>query len=169
MAKRLSDRFPSEDGIIQYATGVTLFRSLFGNDHFRGSAEALVACGLISDDKLPGRPGRGKGYCTYKANGEMKGHSGAHSSQGDGVMIVRRTGNNRFEIQLRVNSVEAARRREVLFASSAWCEGLTGKQDGGQEACKLRLVSSGPTKRTVPPGWQVITNPHPPGCNARSI
>jgi len=171
MAKRSVDTWRAEHGEVQFAPGVTIIHSLYGYDHFRGSAEALVACGMISDDRLPGRPSRGKVRCTYHPNGEKKGNSGAHSSLVAGVMVVTRMGSNRFEIQRRVSDEECARRRELLDARDAQIERehLMARHTQGELRASLHLVSSGPTKRAGPPGWRVITNPHPPGYLTHSL
>ncbi|WP_342616964.1 hypothetical protein [Rhodoferax sp. GW822-FHT02A01] len=141
-----------DDGCLQPFDGVTLRRCLYGCNIYRGTAEALVAGGLIVDEKLPGRPGRGKLQCTYRLecmNGEM---------------VVNRMGKNRYQIRMSVAEDEVVRREILLrqrqldrdaarLAVRRSREKLTGPQ--------LRPVELQP-RRAIPAGWRIITNANPP-------
>lgn len=95
----------SEEGPVEYAPGVILIRGLYGTDEFRGTGPALVACGLIEDSQLPGRPGRGKVCCTYTPNGSPR-TKGSSSSWTPGMKQVMRRGANRYVIEVRVSEEE---------------------------------------------------------------
>lgn len=55
--------------IIKIAPGVV--RSFDGKRAiYTGTAEALIAAGLIEQHQLPGEPGNGRGMCTFDADGQ---------------------------------------------------------------------------------------------------
>lgn len=40
---------------------------------YTGTAQALIAAGLIEEHQLPGQPGNGRGMCTFDADGQPAG------------------------------------------------------------------------------------------------
>lgn len=65
-------------------------------DHYTGSAEDLIAAGLVTADQFPGQPGRGKTMCTYYAGALVK--KGAHHEHDEHYLSIRRYGRGKFEV-----------------------------------------------------------------------
>lgn len=97
---------------VWHAPGVTLKRCLYGADEYRGSAAALVACGLVPLDKLPGQPGRNKVSCLYDPSGALC-RQGSFIWCAPGAMSIQKTGADRFEVGIRVPQEESDRRKLV--------------------------------------------------------
>ncbi|RYF52804.1 MAG: hypothetical protein EOO27_27715 [Comamonadaceae bacterium] len=93
-------------------------------DHYQavytGSADALIAAGLVLSDQLPGQPGNGRGMCTYEADGSKVG-KGKSTGRGPGrkYIIAKKCADGAvFEVRLnlspeRCEAIKAQARRET--------------------------------------------------------
>lgn len=104
-----------------HAPGVT--RSLnWYSDEFVGSADALVAAGIVSPGCFPGQPGMRKVCVTIHADGTIAG--GVPTVYDDkarepGAKRIRRKSKSEFEVAVYVSGVEAERRRRAGQADKA--------------------------------------------------
>lgn len=81
-------------------------------DHFEGSAESLIDCGIVRRDQLPGMPGNGKVRCTYDAEGRRVPQGHSSSSLTPGRLTVTRVSAARFRVSVNVSEDECERRRQ---------------------------------------------------------
>lgn len=90
-------------------------RRIWG-DEYTGTAEQLVAAGIVRDDELPGRPGNGITMMTFGADGARikKGNSSSASGMA-GYRQIRKCSRRLFTVCRSVGSEEADRRREAYF------------------------------------------------------
>jgi len=96
-------------------------------DHYQavytGTAERLVSAGLVLPEQLPGRPGNGRGMCTYNPDGSKVG-KGSPLGRGPGrkyIVAKKCADGSVFEVRLnlspeRRDSFEAQQAR----ASVCW-------------------------------------------------
>lgn len=86
-------------------------------DEYTGTAEELIAAGLVCEHELPGQPGNGVMMMTFNADGERvsKGNS---KGCGDaaGYRQIRKRSRQRFSICRSVGREESERRREADFS-----------------------------------------------------
>jgi hypothetical protein len=84
-------------------------------DHYVGTAEHLIAAGLVNADQIPGTPGRNKFTCTFIDGVPIK--RGANCRRDEHYLSVRRVGKHRFEVVKgvsdTVNKARAAAREEA--------------------------------------------------------
>lgn len=96
-------------------------------DEFVGSAEALIAAGLVREEQLPGQPGMRKGRVTIFPDGTIP--SGAPTANHNearlpGARCIERVGAQKYSVRINVPEEERERRLAVWDASvAAWeCE-----------------------------------------------
>lgn len=82
---------------------------------FTGTAEALVAAGLIGAYQIPGQPGVGKTMASNLPNGERVRPGSNAVGRVLGTMSVYRAG-RRFVIERRIEDAEVSR-REACYAA----------------------------------------------------
>jgi hypothetical protein len=106
---------------IEIAPGV--FRHM---DHaqavYTGTADAIVAAGLVQLEQLPGQPGNGRGMCTYNADGS-KVAKGTPTGRGPGrkyIIAKKCAVGSVFEVRLNL-SPERRDSIEALQARSSAC------------------------------------------------
>lgn len=79
---------------------------------YRGTAEALIAAGLVRLDQLPGQPGRGRTTTAYFADGTMSTLGrGRKPPDGPGCMLIRKTSARRYSVYIDADEAEIERRR----------------------------------------------------------
>lgn len=81
-------------------------------DTFIGTAQALVAAGLVRPDQLPGQPGRPKVSARYDAEGALIGRH-ARPVGGASFLRINRTGRDCFRVVRYPSAPEVAQRREA--------------------------------------------------------
>lgn len=106
---------------VEVAPGV-LRRVAGGRAHYIGSADALVACGLVESHKLPGRPGRGRGLVTYDRDGQPVSKGPQRGSRAGRVQIIGKKGRAAVYYEMtvhlseqRVAAIEAERTRGISW------------------------------------------------------
>ena len=109
---------------------------------YTGSAEALVAAGLVQLSQLPGQPGNGRGMCTYNPDGS-KVSKGTPTGRGPGrkYIVAKKCADGRmFEVRLqlspeRLEAIKAQRVRET----ACWPFPVVyGSQFLAAPACEVR-------------------------------
>jgi len=101
-------RFVTTTGVEAHALLTHQFPDV---DIYKGTAEQLVAAGLISADRLPGQPGCRKVMQYVSATGEIL-QGGSARRMLPGVRHVLRENKKHFRISMNVGD-EAARRRDL--------------------------------------------------------
>ena len=79
------------------------------SDFYTGTADALIASGLVTMDMLPGQPGRGISNIAYRPRGQTP-VGGAGWSFVPGYMTIYRSVSGVFRVALVVSREERARR-----------------------------------------------------------
>lgn len=74
--------------------GLTYSEDGYG-DRYIGTAEALIAAGLITANQLPGQPGQNKMMCTFYAGVQVR--KGSYRQRDEHYLSIRRIGRN-FEV-----------------------------------------------------------------------
>lgn len=100
------------DERVSFASGVHLTRSTRTDDYV-GTAESLVASGLIRLDQLPGQPGMRKVRVTILPNGSLPtGAPNAYCSEAKapGAKSIRRVSKSTYEVSIFVDEDEQTRR-----------------------------------------------------------
>lgn len=97
--------------------GVRVDTSPLWGNIYQGTAEALVAAGLVRLDQLPGQPGRGKTVAAYLPDGTMLPirHNRSASSE-PGLMSIRRSSTRQYQLSICVDEAEQTRRLARLRA-----------------------------------------------------
>lgn len=85
-------------------------------DCYRGSADSLVAAGIVSAAQIPGTPGTGKTMMTFY-RGERS--TGGRRSKDEHYLQISRYTRGLFEVRVGITAEESARRMEVLRAEQA--------------------------------------------------
>lgn len=99
--------------------GVTLSKAAAWCDTFSGTAEALIASGLITADQLPGQPGMPKVSATFY-NGARCDDRRKRVPRDLGYMNVSRPATGKkVTVQVGIPACEAAKRRKALNESNA--------------------------------------------------
>lgn len=80
-------------------------------DVYSGSAEAMIAAGLLSADMFPGQPGRNVASQAYRPSG-VERIKGETWTRVPGYLFVARAPSGKFQIRLTVSREEQARRME---------------------------------------------------------
>lgn len=80
-------------------------------DVFTGSAEALIAAGLVDQHQLPGEPGRGKMMASYLPDGAPAKKGDGKSRFMPGYTKIERNGKT-FKVYVTVDEAEHSRRLE---------------------------------------------------------
>lgn len=138
--------FTAHDAPIEFAPGVLLVRhhSLYGyvneQDEYRGSGDALVACGLVLADQLPGSAGRGKTRCSYFSDGRTKTTNGNARRQAGDWSIEKRS--NGFRI-----FVEAVRSEQE---ADSWKQKYESHRSEIERACAVIRAKRKPASDTAP-------------------
>lgn len=68
-----------------------------GCDYYTGSAQDIIAAGLVTADQFPGQPGRGKTMCTYYAGALVQ--KGARHAWDEHYTSIRRCAGGNFEVK----------------------------------------------------------------------
>lgn len=152
-----------EEGSVEFAAGVTVLRCYFGADIYRGNAVDLVSCGVVTDDQLPGRPGRGETSCTFLPDGSPKAVGNSRTCNAPGIKWIRRLSGDRFEVQIRVSLEERENRKALQSEYDVRRKNEDLAARWAREELTERLYRSGrkPVSRTVPVTWRVIANKNP--------
>lgn len=146
-SKYISDE-PRPDEYVSYAPGVMLkvWRAdgWCDRDFYRGSADALVAAGLVpSLDLFPGQPGRNKGRATYRRNWTPS-TSSSNGRDNWAATICKHGKSNQFTMEVPVGDKEDARRRELRLNQVD--ESKRAAAALAQERKKLRKLAGGRVK-----------------------
>lgn len=136
-----------------FAPGVQ--RACFGrSDHFRGTAPALVAAGLVAADQFPGMPGMRKMRVTIYADGtipQVPATSNVVKHPGD--RTVERKGVNTYEVSVRVDEDVAKRRIAAdLAARYRWEADMRSLP----RPAKLQAIGTGIVQRWSAPPVQTL-------------
>lgn len=93
--------------------GLKVVQHWYGVDSYRGTWAQLVEAGVVSEDEKPGLPGNGVNQITVAPDGtrRTKGASGGQT-MAPGTRTIRRTGKERYCVDLRVPEAEHQRRRD---------------------------------------------------------
>lgn len=97
-------------------------------NYYKGTADALVAAGIVPAGMFPGMPGMRSVRVTILADGSLPvGHRNASCSGGrrgkEGVMTIEKRGKHTYEVCAFVSSELGEKRRDVSWAHrSAWEE-----------------------------------------------
>ncbi len=85
-------------------------RQDFAFDRYRGSADALIAAGLIEQHQLPPQPGRNPGRATFFPDGAPvpPGHGGVPREEG--YKVIKEAGEGRYAVDIYVSKEEHRRR-----------------------------------------------------------
>ena len=94
---------------IKDVLGLTAKKGEYSDDFYSGSAEAIVAAGLLSMDLLPGQPGRNAASVAYRPVGGARMND-EHWHEVPGYLHVSRGGSGRFQVLLTLSREERARR-----------------------------------------------------------
>ena len=86
-------------------------------DDYRGTAESLVAAGILEMHQFPGQPGRGKTMASYKPDGTPIVKGSRWRFGVPGYMQVVRTGKTRFVVSVAVAEDEGDRKSTRLNSS----------------------------------------------------
>ena len=92
------------------------FEQTLNADRYTGSAEALVAAGLVRREQLPGEHGRGKTLCTYYKDRPVR--KGEHVQRDEHYLQVLRVG-KQFRVVKGIPKREQQSRRETAQAQLA--------------------------------------------------
>lgn len=84
-------------------------------DEYVGSAEQLIAAGLVLPSQFPGEPGRGKYSASYRLDGCPALHQGGTPA----ALTVRRLSAKNFHVKVRASKAEAFRRRHAEIEKDA--------------------------------------------------
>lgn len=98
-----------------FAPGVTVTRHLC-SDEYRGTAEALVAAGLVRDGQFPGMPGMRKHTVTVLPDGKVASSGNCPGAKEPGARSVAKSG-QRFTVAVTVDGDEKERRRAAWHAN----------------------------------------------------
>lgn len=151
----------------QHAPGVMMFRSIYGQDEFRGSSAALVACGLVTLGELPGQPGRNNTFRSVAPDGSACIRGSSRWSL-PGSKQLKRIGTDRFTVEVRVGEEEAARREKLRRErhSRVMLENAAGRKKREELYSPSPTTDSEPSqvlkamavlhRRKLPAGWRVI-------------
>ena len=91
-------------------------------DRYIGTAEALVAAGLVAADRFPGMPGMRKGCVWIYADGSLPPSQNRTEwvrSREPGARYVERVTRDRYSVIVRIAEDEAARRSDALARAKA--------------------------------------------------
>lgn len=85
----------------------------WGVDSYRGTWAQLVEAGVVTEGEKPGLPGNGVNQITVAPDGtrRTKGASGGQT-MAPGTRTIRRTGKERYIVDLRVSEAEEKRRHD---------------------------------------------------------
>lgn len=102
-----------ESGASRSSAGGIKCHSDGRRDYFEGSAEALIACGIVRSDQLPGAHGNAKTRCTFDAEGRRVRQGCSRSSFTAGRLTVNRISATRFRVTVNLSQAEREQRREL--------------------------------------------------------
>lgn len=96
---------------VEFAPGVLLVRAICSDD-YTGTAEALLAAGLVRVDQLPGQPGNGLTMVSFHADGTRvpKGHPNACKAVG--YLKVCRASTRLLRVEKTIGEEEYRARRD---------------------------------------------------------
>lgn len=80
-------------------------------DEYVGSAEALIAAGLVRECELPGQPGNGSTMVTFSADGQRLGQGHVRDARKEGRRQIRKMSRLNFVVTVHVDDEEQRRRR----------------------------------------------------------
>lgn len=132
-------------------------------DSFIGSAEGLVATGILTADMLPGRPGGPVSSATYRLNGA--------TWRDPGFLQITVIGVDRYRAVLGVPLEERDRRKQADSAALAKAMAENAKRRPTEEGCQPSAAHQDPRahlaalgmlhRRKLPSGWRVIEGQRP--------
>lgn len=85
-------------------------QSWYGGDEWVGTADELIAAGLVARDQLPGEPGNNKVCVTYY-RGNLVG-KGSNAPHDENYLNIKRYGKHRFIVRVGI-SIEEEQRRDT--------------------------------------------------------
>lgn len=95
--------------------GVRVDTSPLWGNIYQGTAEALIAAGLVRFDQLPGQPGRGKTVATYLPDGTMLPIRNNRSSSSEpGLVTIHKASARQYRVSVCVDEAEHERRCNLL-------------------------------------------------------
>lgn len=119
---------PDESGPVEaFCPGVTRQAISCYSDKYEGTAEALVACGLVGPGQFPGLPGMRKTCVTLSPEGEMTTTSEEAQCENrrTGSKQIKRGPAGRYRVFVKISEDEEKRRWDHLIqAERAWSRAL---------------------------------------------
>lgn len=106
------DRERTDYKWMPYAPGVRM-RDAFWFTEYVGSADSLVAAGIVQADKLPGQPGMGKVQVTLSNDGTRRTSQDRHLKRQPGDMTIIRVSKSQFKVQIIIPHEEGELRRKA--------------------------------------------------------
>jgi hypothetical protein len=117
----------------EVAPGVSL-ETICHSNFYRGTAEALVAAGLLRRDQFPGQEGRAKHRACYYADGAPVTGLVSMGRLPAGCYAVTKCGTKNFELQLLVDKDEQKRREQKE------CDALLAERNRNAQARLDRIA-----------------------------
>ena len=123
---RLFEECPRPEPIAQpYAPGVTKCEFSYF-DEYRGTAEALAACGMVRLNQLPGQPGMRKVSVRILPDGSVHGGpptAYCAEAKAPGAKLIQRAGVDMFRVEVRITPEQCQQRQEHQeIATREWEE-----------------------------------------------
>ena len=157
----------------EYAPGVKITNQSYWYNEYLGTAEALVAAGLVRADQLPGLPGLGTTRTTFY--GRIRVKRGASNPKRDKKYLSVTKIGKKFRVvrgaSVAVQAERQAERQAVADARDKQAralenvpvdaERMANFMRGYRQAdAELRRHPITSEKRALPAGWRVIVNPN---------
>lgn len=135
-------------------------------DSFIGSADGLVATGILTADMLPGRPGGPVSSATYRPHGA--------GWRDPGALHITIVGADRYRAVLGVSLEERDRREQADSAAMAKAMAENAVRRPTEEGCQPSAAQQNPRahlaamgmlhRRKIPAGWRIIEGQRPGGA-----
>lgn len=151
----LPGREAPEPPLLPFAAGVLSQENTWSDDYL-GTADALVAAGLIRLDQLPGQPGMRKVIVTLLPDGSPARASEAHEA---GAKQISRASQGRYRVAVFVDDHERSRRYDAYARSRREWEERMG-QTPRPAPLHARLLSASASQDSAPaiPRYRAVGN-----------
>jgi hypothetical protein len=110
----------------------------YSSDIYTGTAEQIVATGLIHRDQLPGRPGRMSTVARYAPSGRPIGRKSALQFAAGAIEITRHR--NRYVMHVEVSEDERERRAKKWAAEQKRADELARARASAESVCSSQLM-----------------------------
>jgi hypothetical protein len=128
--------------------GVKLLRADGFGDVYSGSADALIAAGLVTPEQLPGQPGNGSSMVSFYPDGTRVPRGSNYACKRPGYKQIRRVGKSgSFHVLVRQSEEEHERRdaeRNAQWEREKFARAAASRQVAPLRRGHLRLVWSAP-------------------------